>query len=126
MLAPRPLLSRLRHRSLGVGWLCVLLVLVKLAMATGCLAVDTALAPAVAATTAMVAEPGDVAATHDDAASCWHAGVDGCHCQCVHTLPLAGHASVRIASLRSASTFVAMLPALNSPPTQNELRPPIA
>lgn len=123
MQASLPLLSRLRHRSLGVGGLCMLLVLVKLALATGCLAVDSVLAPAVAAATMRVSEPGGVAAAHGGVESCWHAGIDGCHYHCVHTLPLAGHASVRIASLRAASSFVAMLPALNSPPTRNELRP---
>lgn len=128
MLAPLPLLTRLRRRCCGTGWLCALLIVVKLVIATGCLANDAVAAPLGAAPVA--AQTGDVAvadvAVSADTATCWHTDAGDCHCHCAHTLPLASNASMRGIVPWPASTFVAMLPALVSPPTQNELRPPIA
>ncbi|HUH56801.1 MAG TPA: hypothetical protein VLZ32_13820 [Rhodanobacter sp.] len=128
MLAPLPLLTRFRRRSRGTGWLCALLIMLKLVIATGCLANDAVTAPLAAVpVAALAADMASVDVTvAADTATCWHTDAGDCHCHCAHTLPLASAASMRGVLLWSASTFVATLPAVVSPPTQNELRPPIA
>lgn len=126
MLAPLPLLARLRRRSRGTGWLCALLILVKLVIATGCLASDAVAAPLAVVPVAALSVDVPEMTAGADLAACWHTDAGDCHCHCAHTLPLTSDASMRGVLLWSASTFVAMLPAVISPPTQNELRPPIA
>ena len=128
MPASPPLLTRLRHRSRGMGWLCALLIMAKLVIETGCLANDAPTAPL--ATGPVAALAADVAVADvtvgTDAATCWHTDTGACHCHCAHTLPLASDTSMRGVMPWPASAFVATLPVLSSPPTQNELRPPIA
>lgn len=129
MLAPAPLLSRIRRRSLVAGWLCALLVVLKVAIATGCLATDVPASLTQFASQAVQVDDAPFAVDNDQGiadADCWHADIGDCHCSCMHAVPLAGHTDVRVAMQPHASIFVARLPALNAPPTQNELRPPIA
>ncbi len=129
MPASLPLLSRLRHRSRGAGWLCVLLLVLKLVVAAGCVGDTVTAQPlASASVTALAsAHVASSAAAGDDAtATCWHSGDGDCHCNCVHTLPLASHAWSRVPLMRPAVTFASVLPALYPPVARNELRPPIA
>lgn len=130
MSASRPVLSHLRRRSFGAVWLCTLLILLKLVVVTGCLATDTQ--SAVAASGGQITLIVETAAPFADtdqgsfAADCWHAETGDCHCSCMHAVPLASHADVRVAMMSAASNLAAALPALNTLPSQNELRPPIA
>lgn len=130
MFSRTPLLSRLRHRSLGAGWLFALLIVLKVAVATVCLATDAVAAPApFAAQTAQIDQIQTAAFETDSASTgavCWHADTGDCHCSCLHAVPLSGHADVGVAKQSPTSVFLASLQALNTPPTQNELRPPIA
>jgi hypothetical protein len=129
MLAPIPLLSPFRRRSIGSARLCALLVVLKVAIAAGCLATD---APASLAPLAAQAGQVDgtllaVASDQDIAdAGCWHADIGDCHGSCMHAMPLAGDADVRAAARPLAPIFVTRLPALNAPSKQNKLRPLIA
>ncbi|MEP7185670.1 MAG: hypothetical protein ABI767_07520 [Rhodanobacter sp.] len=103
--------------------------MLKVVVATGCLATDV---PAPLATLAAQAvQVDDIPLFLDDDQEvadldCWHADIGDCHCSCLHAVPLAGHVDVRVAMQSHAPIFVARLPALNAPPTRNELRPPIA
>lgn len=131
MSSPVPLLSRLRRRSLGAGWLCALLMVMKVAMATGCLFVDTPPSVVAAAAQSIHVDDGTSMVTADNGsygniADCWHAAAGDCHCTCMHALPLASHVDTRAAMQADTSIFVATLQGLRSPPGQNELRPPIA
>lgn len=129
MFASAPLLSRLRHRSLGAGWLCALLIVLKVAVATGCLATDALAAPASLAAQTVQVDDVQMATDDDQAAGaddCWHADIGDCHCSCLHAVPLTGDADLHVAMQAPVSVFVGRLPALRAPPAQNELRPPIA
>lgn len=129
MLAPVSLLSRLRRRAFGAGWVCALLVVLKVLVATGCLATDVPATLAPLAAQSVQVDESPLAFENGQGLvdmDCWHADIGDCHCSCMHAVPLAGHADVRVAVQSPASVFVASLPALNTPPTQNELRPPIA
>lgn len=120
MSAFRPaLISRLRRRLLGVAWLFALLVVAKGAVATACagdgLALDDAKAPAAV-----------VVAAFDDASDpCWHAGSGGCHCSCVHVMPLVPDAP-RVRGVANARVAFAPSPAVVLvAPRDDHLRPPI-
>ena len=123
MSASRPaLISRLRRRLLGVAWLFALLVVAKGAVATACAGDGLAVADA-----APVAVVDTVAnAMFDDASDpCWHAGSGGCHCSCVHVMPLVPDAP-RVRDIANARVAFAPSPAIvHVAPRDDHLRPPI-
>lgn len=120
------LITRLRRRTVAMRWLLALLVLAKLTFATSCLAEALSAPPAVMAAAmdiddALASEPLD-----DNGLLCWHAGVVGCHCCCVHVsavAPLDWYV-VPTASPSIAVPFIAK--AIPPARRDDELRPPIA
>lgn len=126
MFSHRPLLTRLRRRLSGAAWLFALLMVLKLAVGTACLAADSGQVGAADGARTVLVESGKAAAQDDGAASCWHDGAGGCHCNCTHATPLASDALMIWPAPQPAHAFVAMQLWVQSPPAQSPLRPPIA
>lgn len=124
MYSSLPLLTRLRRRLIGVRWLFALLIVLKLAMGTVCLADDGASAESVQVTSAV--EVSQAAITDALDASCWHDGASGCHCNCAHAMPLASVVQTTLLPLPPVHAFAVMLTTLQPSPPQNPLRPPIS
>jgi hypothetical protein len=123
MFAPRPaLISRLRRRLAGVAWLFAVLILVKGAIATACASDGLAelSAPAAVVTVA------DAAVFDDAGDPCWHAGGGGCHCSCVHVMPLVPDAPNLRAIAGSRADFAPARAVVRVAPRDDHLRPPIA
>ncbi|WP_266169476.1 hypothetical protein [Dyella subtropica] len=131
MRAQPPLLTRLRRRLHGARWLFALLVVLKFAAGAACLAVDGGRVEATSAVTTgavttVIVEATQASIQDDAATSCWHDGANGCHCHCTHATPLASRGLAYLLHLQPVRVFVAMRPAVQSPPMRNLLRPPIA
>ncbi|MFC5740383.1 hypothetical protein [Dyella tabacisoli] len=127
MFAQPASLSRIHRRAHGARWLFALLILLKLAVGTFCLANDALLSDSVQATAAQTTQLSAASVTtDDDAALCWHDGAGGCHCNCMHATPLAGATLASLPRLTPLHVFAAMRPATQRPAARNPLRPPIA
>lgn len=126
MSSHQSLLTRLRRRLSGAGWLFALLMVLKLAMGTACLAADGGRVGAADGARVVLVESGKATASDDGAASCWHEGAGGCHCNCTHATPLASDALMTWPAWQPAHVFVAMSSWVQSQPAQSPLRPPIA
>ncbi|WP_090450706.1 hypothetical protein [Dyella sp. OK004] len=126
MSSHQPLLTRLRRRLSGAGWLFALLMVLKLAMGTACLAADGGQVDAADGARTVLVEPGKAVAQDDGAASCWHDGAGGCHCNCTHATPLMSDALMTWPALQPAHAFIAMQSRVQSLPALSPLRPPIA
>lgn len=122
MFAAPSLLSQLRRRLIGVRWLFAMLLLVKLALGTACLAADGEAVNPVAGTQLQWATVSDA----DPSGDCWHEGSGGCHCNCTHATPLASTCGVSIVSPVASSRFVMPRAGMLASPWRNPLRPPIA
>lgn len=128
MLKPPSSLSLIRRRTYGARWLFALLILLKLAVGTFCLANDVSSAEPTRATSVQTMQLSEASAPVDDdsAGLCWHDGAGGCHCNCMHATPLPGTTLATLPRLAPLPVFAVMLSATQRPPAQNPLRPPIA
>jgi hypothetical protein len=119
------LITRIRRRTIAMRWLLAILVLAKLTFATSCLAETLSTPPAVLVAALDI---DDVAASRpvdEDGALCWHAGLVGCHCCCVHVSAVAplDWYIVATASPSIAVPFVGS--AIRVALRDDHLRPPI-
>ncbi|MEO8671144.1 MAG: hypothetical protein ABI411_07495 [Tahibacter sp.] len=124
------LMTRLRRRLVAVTWVFALLVLSKAVFATVCLTDGLADASAAAITISAVEAS---SAGHplppvgpDESDNCWHAGLGGCHCACVHVtaLPTVEWALLPLQAL--TLSFPRRFAALPVSRRDDPLRPPIA
>lgn len=120
------LIARLRRPSVAMRWIWVLLVLAKLTFATSCLA-DALSVPS--------NSPGAAISLDSDEGSdlngntgplCWHAGLSGCHCSCMHFVAIAPSAFAT-GRVIAHSQIVPFAPhAMLIAERDDYLRPPIA
>ena len=121
------LISRLRRRLAGAAWLFAVLILMKGVIATACATDGLADNAAPTAIVAMAAETADHASLFDDAdGPCWHASSGGCHCSCVHVMPIAPDASPIRAVASHSERFPPGHAIVRVAPRDDHLRPPIA
>jgi len=119
--AALPLIARLRARPAASTWLLGLLVLVKFAFGTACLADE--LRSVTVATTTVAA----MAAFDDNASdACWHAGKAGCHCACAHGAAMPVLDEVQVAQPVAITLVPDDVSPLRLTRLQTDLRPPIA
>jgi hypothetical protein len=125
-LAPTPLIARMRPRLFRSVWALAFVILAKGILASLCL-VD-GFSGSGGASTASAVVSSEVGANHadDDAAPCWHAGIGGCHCTCVHATPLPVVAWMWFAAPLSSRPVVWLAQPPHSLFLPPSLRPPIA
>ncbi len=110
--------------------LFVCLVMVKTGFASAC-ATDQLAGSLSSAVAAAVADPhaGEaqaVVSAESSTESCWHDGAGGCHCVCMHVMPISPPASV-VHALKAVSLRFDPVPAaFRLAPRDDHLRPPIA
>lgn len=88
-------MTRLRRRMAMAAWLFALLVLTQTAFATACLTDATPSSSTLATAASELSATAVMAAQNPSAAeieNCWHAGIGGCHCACVHGVSLTSSA----------------------------------
>ena len=127
--SPPTFLGLLRRHLRVVAMLFVCLVMTKTGFASVCATDQFAGMSASAVATVVDVHAGETqaAASGDPGAdSCWHSGAGGCHCVCVHAMPLSPQASVVHALKATSLRFDPVLAAFRLAPRDDHLRPPIA
>jgi len=123
-------LGLIRRRLRVVAILFVCLVVVKSGFASACatdqFAGTSASAVAAVVTDAHAGETQAAASAEPGADGCWHNGAGGCHCVCVHVMPLSPQASVVPALKALSLRFDPIAAAFRLAPRDDHLRPPIA
>ncbi|TDR37717.1 hypothetical protein DFR29_12414 [Tahibacter aquaticus] len=121
-----PLITRIRRRMASMAWLLAVLVLAKAGFAAACLADGPSAAPVAISVAAVVDNVAAAAPLDGDTGLCWHAGLNGCHCSCVHVSAIVPGGWQLTATPPPAMPIASEPPAIVIGLRDDHLRPPIA
>lgn len=119
-------LGLLRRRLRVVAMLFVCLVVMKSGFASACASDQFAGTSAAVVADAHAGETQAAAPAEPGAEGCWHNGAGGCHCVCVHVMPLSPQTSFVHALKATSLRFDTVPAAFRLAPRDDHLRPPIA